>query len=335
MTKTCCVIVTYSNRFHLLNQVLSALQKQPVDYVIIVDNASNIQSRKSLDEFLKKFSIKTEVITFNKNEGSAKGFGTGIKAAIKTDCEFLWCLDDDNLPLDNSLNLLHKTWEEFDLKNKETNLALLSNREDRLEFINAVNKQNPEIVLPPMNSFLGFSIFSIAKKIKERIFTQKVISGKYKKGIVKVAPYGGLFLNKKALNDQKLPNEDYFLYLDDFDFTLKLSNNGCNIWMIVESKIKDIEQSSYITKKKKILYHSIFDAKKDFVVYYANRNLCFLQRENLITNPFIYYLNKYLFVIYITTLGTIRLKTNRLKILFEAIKDAENNNLGENKKYLI
>ena len=44
--KVCSVIVTYGNRFHLLKQVIEACYKEGVDKVIVVDNASEENSRK-------------------------------------------------------------------------------------------------------------------------------------------------------------------------------------------------------------------------------------------------------------------------------------------------
>lgn len=334
--KTCCVIVTYSDRFHLISKVLNSLLSHPVDEVIIIDNASKESSKTKLKNFLKNYSIPTNLIEFETNCGSAKGFKEGILNAIKSSCDFVWLLDDDNMPLENSLKLLHNFWNESKIIEKEKKLAILSNREDRTEFILAINKNEPSMVLPPENSFLGFNISTLGNKVFERIISKKIQNkASQRVGKVIAAPYGGLFFHKEIISNNLSPNEDYYLYLDDFDFTYNFTKNGGEIWMIADSKIKDIEQSSYITKKKGLLYHSIFDAKNDFVTYYANRNLCYMQLKYLVNNHLVYSINKGLFLLYIFTLGTIRCKFSRLKILLESITDAKKNRLGRNPKYLI
>ena len=334
--KTCCVIVTYSDRFHLISEVLNSLLSHPVDEVIIIDNASKENSKIKLKNFLRNYSIPTKLIELETNCGSAKGFKEGILNAIKSSCNFVWLLDDDNMPLENSLKLLHNFWKNSTIIEKERKLALLSNREDRTEFIVAINKNDPAMVLPPKNSFLGFNISTLANKISDRIINKNIQNKSTNKtGKVIAAAYGGLFFHKEIITNDLLPNEDYYLYLDDFDFTFNFTKNGGEIWMIVDSKIKDIELSSYITKKKGLLYHSIFDAKNDFVTYYANRNLCYMQLKYLVNNHLLYNINKVLFLIYIFTLGIIRFKFSRLKILLESINDARKNKLGRNTKYSI
>ena len=51
--KTIVVIVTYSNRFHLLKQVINAALGEGSNKVIVVDNNSHTESKKQLIDLNK------------------------------------------------------------------------------------------------------------------------------------------------------------------------------------------------------------------------------------------------------------------------------------------
>jgi GT2 family glycosyltransferase len=98
MSKVCIVTVTYGNRFHILKQVLDRIvDDEYINKIFIIDNASDIESRKKLQEYPKKGKIFIKHL--KKNIGSAGGFKKGLELAYKcNECEYIFLLDDDNLP---------------------------------------------------------------------------------------------------------------------------------------------------------------------------------------------------------------------------------------------
>ena len=105
--KVCVVTVTYGNRFKYLEKVIDSCLKEGVGKIIVVDNDSHPESRQKLEELEKK-EAKLKVIYLDENKGSAGGYKIGLKEAYKCKkCEFILCLDDDNMLSSNSLKKLY------------------------------------------------------------------------------------------------------------------------------------------------------------------------------------------------------------------------------------
>ncbi|MGW8148586.1 glycosyltransferase [Klebsiella pneumoniae] len=73
------VIVTYSNRGHLLSSVVSSTVSSGCDHVIIIDNGSDVESKKLINELPALYNlVKFTVSTNDRNEGSAIAFSHGM-----------------------------------------------------------------------------------------------------------------------------------------------------------------------------------------------------------------------------------------------------------------
>jgi len=190
-------------------------------------------------------------------------------------------------------------------------------------------------MLQPKNHYLGFHFIGFAEKLSERIFPKKVVQQlSYEPIEVPAAPYSGLLFHKQLLKQIGLPNEKFVLYMDDFDFTLRIGRNNGRLWLIPNAIIYDLENSVYLPVKKKFLYHSAFDGNIN-QMYYSFRNMKYLGNNELIDKRFIYFINKILFWTLITTMAVVRGKLNRITMLQDAVKDADNGSLGINQKYLL
>lgn len=99
------VVVTY-NRLALLKEVIDSLQKQivPVSHIIIVDNASENDTK----EYLESLGDQIDYVRLEENLGGAGGFNRGIRHFMeKTDDDFVWVMDDDTVVHPDTLqNLL-------------------------------------------------------------------------------------------------------------------------------------------------------------------------------------------------------------------------------------
>lgn len=323
--KICNVIVTYGDRFHLLRQVITACFKEGVDKVIVVDNASAENSKKQLKEFEEEKKEKIKVIYLDENTGSASGYKRGLEEAYKCkECEFIWLLDDDNEPQRNSLKILKEYWNNIDERNKEEKITLLSYRPDRIQYKEAVVTNNPNLVLGRKNSFLGFHIFDLPKKIM-RVIRRKMglpmFKEKYnvKIGKVAVAPYGGMFLHKKLLDKIGYPKEEFFVYADDYEWSYRITKKNGSIYLVLESIIKDIDISLGLRGKKTSFMYSLLNKSEDERVYYSIKNRLIFEK-NLNKNYFIYKLN-YLIFKYILILYRNKKNNKRYKIIKQAIKE--------------
>ncbi len=206
---------------------------------------------------------------------------------------------------------------------------LSSLRNCRTEVVDAIQTGNPWNVLPPINSFLGFHLCTVKSKIIERFGERKSEAKLPRYSKLIAAPYGGLFFSRRVFEHNNLPRDDYVLYLDDFEFTLNFSQDGGSIICVTDSRIADLELSDFQTKRKKLLFHSIYDGKRDASVYYATRNLLRLQIDHLVNNQLMFLINKVFFLAYIYVLGLLRFKWRRMRIFCKAISDAKKNVMGK------
>ncbi len=274
------VTVTYGNRIEHLSKVLKSIDSEYITQICVVINGST----KSLFEKLSEIK-KVKFIFNEKNLGSAKGFKQGIKYLKSfSDVDFLWLLDDDNLPKPHGIENLIKYYEKYNFKNK--NDALLSYRPDRSVFLEALNTNNGSIMLKGKNSALGFSLFRKNKQFSN-----------YKKEGLKVAPYGGLFFHKKLIETIGYPDESYFVYGDDYDFTIRVSKNGGVIKLVKDSLIEDLEKSFHLKEKRKrsILntrYHNTNNLDR---IFYSVRNGIRFEIEHMVDNKMIYYFNLFVY----------------------------------------
>lgn len=328
----CAAIVTYTDRFHLLEKVINRCLEEKIDQITIVENGCSENAKRKLKQLSMASNIHVKWL--GKNYGSAVGFKTALEFAYQQNPSHILILDDDNLIEKGSLEKLKNSWHTKLQSTASEDLALLCFRKGRQNFESILTYCDGEKMLVPRNNFMGFHIQEVFYKLSERLpFLKKTTSNKVVKEIkVPAAPYSGLFFAQELLNKYPLPNTDFVLYQDDFDFTLEFTSRGGTIWLLPHCQISDLENSEYLPTKKPFLYHSALDGNK-ITMFYSFRNMVFLSKKWLITNAFYYQVNQFLFWTLIGTMAILKGKTNRLKMLRTAAKSAKNNQLGIHPNY--
>jgi len=316
----CAVIVTYGDRADYFTKVIKRLNSFVyIRHIVLVNNDVSGASISKLDK-LKINCDKLIVFEEGFNSGSAKGFKDGISEALRLKTDFIWLLDDDNLPEIDALDNLLNYWMHFsDSSNK--NFALLSYRPDRKLFKKAIQIGNPNLMLGVKNSFLGFHLFD---KIKNRICKEKPISNSNNGfGQVSVAPYGGLFFHSSLVDIIGLPDTNYFLYGDDYDYSYRITKSGGSIFLITNSQIVDLEQSFHLKKEnEKLLSNRLIKTNSKDRIFYSIRNGITFE-QNFVTNKLIYVINGLFHII--LTLFVLVLNPKHLwkyKYYIKGIKDS-------------
>lgn len=294
-TNVYLVSVTYGNRFNYVKEVINAAINEGVAKIILVDNNSDPRSREGLRSLENEMYGKLKVIYLSENVGSAGGYKIGLYEAYKDEkCEFIWLLDDDNIPIKGALSKLINYWINLDVNYKKRNIALLSYRIDREIYKRAIFTKNPSLVLGRKDSFMGFHYLDIIEKAKIRIgFKQtKSLYKNIDSGRVYVAPYGGLFFHKHLLDIIGYPDDRFFVYGDDFDFTIRIPN----IILVLNSKIVDLEKSFH--KTYSLFSSKVFNSNSPKQIYYMARNsIFFLKKNNLIKNKFMFLINISIYIL--------------------------------------
>lgn len=208
------VVVTY-NRKELLLECLEALVKQTYEQknIIIIDNNSTDGTYECLKE---KGYLDNKIILYkklDKNTGGAGGFYEGMKFARTLNPDWVWIMDDDTIPKENSLEELIKAKEI--IKEKVSFLA------------SSVYGMNGEAMnVPNVNIDLAENGYADWYRYLAN-------------GIIKIkeATFVSLLINGKALNEIGLPFKEYFIWGDDTEYTLRLNKYFGNAYMVGGSEV--------------------------------------------------------------------------------------------------
>jgi len=127
----CAVTVTYGERLHLLAATLSGAVEAGVSAAIVVGNGIGPAYASAIAGLRDQLHIPIILVLLSENRGSASGFAAALREAMaRTECPFLWLLDDDNRPASDALAALRATYETISGYSPET-CALSSLRQDR------------------------------------------------------------------------------------------------------------------------------------------------------------------------------------------------------------
>lgn len=324
------VTVTYGMRWHLLRQVLSAAFGQGVESAVVVDNAS--QDAVLLNA-KNEFGDKVHVVSLLENTGSAKGYATGMLTAVQQfSPEFLWLLDDDNCPLPQSLHRLLVAYER--LGSHDSNV-LLSLRKDRNEYMLSALTGKPLIYR--RNAFQGFHLSDILARFFNKILCsdpERNGRAKFNGDLVPIsyAPYGGLFLHKNWMGRVGVPDERFFLYCDDHEYTYRIVKSGGSIYLCVNSEIQDIETSWNLRNSR--VPHFFSDSSDPVKLMYSLRNRVYFEIQSLTDNKISYFANMYVYLSYLVLKSlylhvSVTFVMKRTSLILQAIRNGLAGRLGK------
>lgn len=290
--------------------------------VIVVNNASDyVIDDRIADE-------RVTLLNNTENRGSAGGYSQGIQFAFKnSDADFIWLLDDDNLPDENALSELIKHWQT--IKGGDNEKALFCLREDRRAHVNIAGGEDTKRYYLVPDNFLGFSLVRMLTnqlyKLQDR-FKKAPAALQYAK--IPYVPYGGLFMHKQMVEKIGYPRDDFFLYVDDSEYTYRITQSGAAIYLIPSAKVQDIDQSQGINYKKKLFRSQLLDLWS-FRTYYHVRNRMYFYSRVAIKNKFMFNINKALYLGFLLLISIISNKKSAYKKLLIAVSDGLNGKLGK------
>ena len=237
MSKITAVVVTF-NRLNLLQRVIASLQKQSVHIhdIIIVNNGSTDGTKEWLDKQNKLHIIHQE------NVGGSGGFYRGIQEASKTECDWIWCMDDDGFASEHCLeNLLI-----YASKDNKIGIAcphrLMSGKTFTGE-AKTLNLSNP------------------FKDMHDNGLMPEDVEANETVDIVGMA-FEGPLIKKEVVEKIGLPNKELFILYDDTDYSYRTILEGYRVIVVRDALMDKYDfqsQSSYredkIKNKWKLAYH--------------------------------------------------------------------------------
>ena len=326
----CVVILVYDHKKPYLKQIVKRVKELGVQKLIIINNS---HQKLFLDNTFQD-GIFVKLIHTTQNLGSAGGYSIGMQYAADLECDFIWLLDEDNLPNQNSLSILLTEWElQISSGIALNELMLLPYRPQLFGTLNPRIENNRIILTPAKNSFLGNHISQLPNIILKRTVGQgnDQLKDLLQKEKVEINSgyYGGLFFHKSFVKVDSLPKNDFFIYWDDIEFTFRFIKKGGKILLLPKCVISDLDNVYNDKIRSKFLSHPIYDLNPSFKAYHFIRNV--LRVEEMVgkSSGFTFICNKYTFLFIMYIIAVLRGKKNRFRLIGKAIQSLRKSNKVE------
>jgi GT2 family glycosyltransferase len=312
-----------------LVRVLEYIEADPkIDHVVVIDNGAHIP----IGPLVERAGLRKAIVVRNpRNLGSAAGFKLGLETVLAYDPQWIWLLDDDNLPGPIALDkILHSTAALDPAERGRT--AFVAFRPEHHVAVAA--GEDVSRCFPPHSSFCGFHVTDIPHKIWRRILRRRPPASREIPGRVALpyAPYGGLFFHRKLLETIGTPNKDLVLYADDTEFSSRIVQSGGRLWLLTGAPIIELEPS-WNTKRAGSSFEAWLTGNADFRVFYRARNRAYFDYTVWSRNKMIYRLNRLTYLLILRAYALQHHKVDRYHLFRRATTLGESARLGLENEY--
>jgi len=240
LNSTIAVIVTY-NRLEMLKEVTESLLSQdcPCD-ILIVDNASTDNTREWSLDLISDNSINNVKVIYENtgaNIGGAGGFNYGMKRAVELGYDYVWIMDDDAVPMSNTLSELMKKSD------------FLTAQNSTYGFLSSVVYWTDNN-LCTMNRQRTLTHYLDLCDVNESLSKNELIQ-------IETATFVSLLFPKETILKVGLPIKEFFIWSDDVEYTVRIT---------IKNKIP-----SYIVPSSGIIHKTKNNAGSDIVQDDAER----------------------------------------------------------------
>ncbi|MEN3012042.1 glycosyltransferase family 2 protein [Dictyoglomus thermophilum] len=272
----------------------------------IITRGWNLLTEQVEDNYITlsidKFKYPVVLINQERNLGYAGGVNTGIRYTLKyNDFSYLWILNNDLILAPDSLRELINFAEK--LKSEGKRVGIIGSK--------LLYYHSPQILQGVGGKYNKY--FALTKHIGG--FEED--KGQYDRENIEIDYVIGasMFVPKEFIEDVGLMDERYFLYFEDVDWSERARRKGYVITCCYKSKVYHKEGASIGSSSKG-------EKKSELADYYGIRNRIVFTKK---------FYPQYLFTVYLSLLGVIlnrvkRRQFNRIKLVFEAIKDIPKEN---------
>lgn len=201
MPTIAAVVVTY-NRKDLLLECLDCLHNQNFSDtsqasetkldILVVDNASTDGTSEALQPLIEK----EQILYFNTgfNLGGAGGFNYGMRKAVELGYDYVWVMDDDCMPHEDTLR----------------------------EFLKADAQLNGQYgYLSSVCRWIDGSICTM--NTQRHPLTKNITDFSQELQPCTLASFVSLFIPARIIKELGLPIKDFFIWSDDWEFTRRIS----------------------------------------------------------------------------------------------------------------
>ncbi|WP_309236088.1 glycosyltransferase family 2 protein [Amycolatopsis sp. SID8362] len=215
VNKVAAVVVTY-NRKDKLGKVLESILAQSCapEWVVVVDNAST----DGTDELLASYETdrRITVLRLPENTGGAGGFSAGMTKAYEMGADFLWIMDDDCYPRPDALE----------------------------ELVNGLDKAEQTLgqQLPFACSVVKWTDGGICEMNNPGTTWDwgRLLSLGQQAVLVNHCSFVSVLVPRRTVTRFGLPLTDYFIWFDDMEYTLRVSQAGPGLQVLTSVVVHDL-----------------------------------------------------------------------------------------------
>lgn len=313
------VTVTYGERLELLQAVAKrVLADSRIGHWVIVTNGVTPNAVAKIAALGERVVIRS----FPTNVGSAPAYATGIEAAIEHDADWVWLLDDDNLPAPEALERLLVAYQALRRDDADsTGIAVCGYRE---------HIHGPQIGQGPRaaSSFLGFDLRGSLLRLSRR--RPALPAPLPQATAIAIAPYGGLLLPRGLIARAGLPDARFVLYADDTEYTDRIVRAGGKLYVVRDALITDLQPS---WQQRSSLLRAWLDEPDSARVYYGVRNEVWFDSHRLAKSRWLYRLHRAIYVAAWWLLSRREPRRSRFGLLREAVQAGETGALGPDPRF--
>ena len=264
--RTIVVSVTYAGRHISCIRSLRLALLAGSESVVLVCNGVTEEAAQALRTEAEMRGDSLTLVWLDRNVGTEKAFALGVKHALQLEPDFVWMLDDDNLPHPDcleialSLQIGQRTVEDP----VGPVVSCLRNSDE--QHVAIADGASPHSVFLQGGEFFGFDILSRiagARSIKS-LTTNEAAE-------LPQAPYGGLLLPVQIAREVEVRGDDLILYFDDVSMTRALRARGVRIVLSVRSIIDDAN-TKWVESSNNRYLEGMIRSRNVIRAYYSFRN---------------------------------------------------------------
>ncbi|KAF0519021.1 glycosyltransferase family 2 protein [Pediococcus pentosaceus] len=209
MNNVLAIVLTYNKKDLLKENIKCLLDQEYSDLkILVVDNKSTDGTRELIEELSD--DERLNYVNTGDNLGGAGGFSYGIEYAIQNfQCDYLWIMDDDTMPLKSSLS----------------------------ELMVASDKLHGEFgYLSSQVVYTDGSLCNMNKQIVDKSWFES--SKLLESGLlqIKKASFVSMLVKRQVVLEVGLPISDFFIWYDDTEYTARIAEKFPS-FLVSKSKV--------------------------------------------------------------------------------------------------
>ena len=149
---------------------------------------------------------------------------------------------------------------------------------------------------------------------------------------LRTGPFGGMLFHRALVERFGYPDSRYALYVDDTEFSFRITANGGEVWLVQAARITDIDTSWQVSERGKTSFGVWLDNGSALRAYYTARNWAYFQ-THCRKHSWVLRVNRNCYVAALWLIAVFRGKLDRYGVLIAAIHEGEQGLLGINPQY--